>query len=226
MAVPGNTDALKRALTALPEVAAVITIDVEGPLLQRLFCEVRGLGRVSVRRLDEALAADLFAFYTEGLSEKARRMFAPYPLFHTPPSHTAELAGRIADWAKETDWTGLCLIREGRIIGFGLLKRFWTEQVTSAIVIGDAFLKKGLGVLLQTLLVEQARRLGIPRFHVKVVSDNLASVRLHEKCGFRQTKIFSQPLYEEILQYLNGLDRQSGKEPVARRIIEMVIDLT
>jgi RimJ/RimL family protein N-acetyltransferase len=225
MAAPGKRSELQSALAALPGVESVGVIAVEGPLLQSLSCEVRGLGGITVRRLDGSLAADLFEFYTEGLTEKARRMFAPYPLFHTPPAHAAELAGRIADWVKETDWTALCLIKEGRIIGFGLLKRFWTEQVTSAIVVGDAFLKKGLGVLLQTILVEQAKRLGIPRFHVKVVSDNLASVRLHEKCGFRQTKIFSQPLYEEILQYLNDLDRQAGAEPVARRIIEMVVDL-
>ena len=184
-------EGLKVALEALPQVASVQEVKVEDNIINYISLKTDSLGKVAVRNLEVNDAARLFEFYTVGLSEKPRWLFAPYPLFHRPPASEDELARRIADWKKEADWTALYLAKNKRIIGFGLLKRFTSEQVTSAIVIGDEFLKKGLGHLLQKIIVEQARLLKLKRFHVKVVSDNLASLRLHEKCGFRQTRVLS-----------------------------------
>lgn len=225
MAVFCKTDALKRALEALPQGVSVDEIRVEDDIVKYISIEPRAIGRATVHQLDVNDAPGLFEFYAEGLSEKPRRLFAPYPLFQPPPGSADELARRIADWKKENDWTALNLVKDERVIGFGLLKRFRTEQVTSAIVIRDDFLKKGLGHLLQQIIIEQARLLSLKRFHIKVVSDNLASVRLHQKCGFRQTRILPPPLYEEMLNYLSDRDRKNGAEAVDRRIIEMVIDL-
>jgi RimJ/RimL family protein N-acetyltransferase len=220
-----KTEALQRALEALSQWVSVEEIGVEGDVIKTMSIETRSIGRVSVHQLDVHDAPGLFEFYVEGLSEKSSRLFAPYPLFQPPPGSADELARRIADWKKENDWSALTLVKDNRIIGFGLLKRFWTEQVTSAIAIRDDFLNKGLGHLLQQIIVEQARLLNLKKFHIKVVSDNLASVRLHERCGFRQTRILPPPLYEEMLKYLSDLDRGNGVEPVDRRIVEMVIEL-
>ena len=225
MAVSCKTDALKRALEELPNVASVDGIKVEDDIIKYISIETCAIGRVTVRQLDVNDAPRLFEFYTEGLSEKPRRLFAPYPLFQPPPVSADELARRISDWKKEKDWTAVNLVKDNRVIGFGLLKRFRTEQVTSAIAIRDDFLKKGLGHLLQQIIIEQARLLNLKRFHIKVVSDNLASVRLHEKCGFRQTRILPPPLYEEMLDYLRDCDRKNGAVAVDRWIVEMVIDL-
>jgi RimJ/RimL family protein N-acetyltransferase len=225
MAVFCKTEALKRALEALPQVVSVAEIKVEDHIVQYISIETSATGRVTVSQLDVHDAPRLFEFYAEGLSEKPRRLFAPYPLFQTPPGSANELAWRIADWKRENDWSAVNLVQNERVIGFGLLKRFRTEQVTSAIVIRDEFMKRGLGHLLQQVIIEQARLLNLKRFHIKVISDNLASVRLHEKCGFRQTRILSPPLYEEMLDYLRDRDRKNGAEAVDRRIIEMVIDL-
>jgi len=226
MVAPRLTDELKRTIEALPPVESVDAIEIREKIIQSVSFHIGTLGAAEVHRMEILHAADLFEFYMNGLSEKSRRMFAPYPLFHTPPSSADQLSQRISDWEKENDWTALCLVANERIIGLSLLKRFWTEQVTSAIVIGDAYWKRGLGGVLQHLLVCQARFLGIQRFHVKVVSDNLASVRLHTRCGFIQTRVLAPPLYEDLLKYLSDLDRRSGVEPVKRRIIEMVIDLS
>ncbi len=225
MAVFCKTEALRRNLQALPEVVALGGIEVEDNIIKYISLETRTIGGVTVHQLDIADAPGLFEFYTEGLSEKPRRLFAPYPLFHTPPRSADELAARITNWKSENDWTALTLVKDKQTIGFALLKRFSTEQVTSAIVVRNEFLKKKVGYLLQSMIVEQARLLNLKRFHVKIVSDNLASVRLHEKCGFRQTKIFPPPIYEEILEYLSDSDKKSGNEPVGRHIVELVIDL-
>lgn len=220
-----QAEELKHTLEALSHVVSVDEIRVEDDIIKSLSIETRAIGRVTACQLDVHDAPRLFKFYAEGLSEKARRLFAPYPLFHTPPVSADELAGRIADWKKENDWTALNLVKDNRIIGLGLLKRFRTEQVTSAIVIRDELLKKGLGHLLQSVIVEQARLLKLKGFHIKVISDNQASVRLHEKCGFRQTRILPPPLYEGILQYLSDSDKKNGAEAVDRHVMEMVIEL-
>lgn len=225
MAALCKTEALRRNLQALSEVVSLGEIEVEDNIIKYISLETRAIGGVMVHQLDIADAPGLFELYTEGLSEKPRRLFAPFPLFHTPLSSADELASRITNWKSENDWTALILVKDRRTIGFALLKRFSTEQVTSAIVVRDEFLKRKMGYLLQIMIVEQARLLNLKRFHVKIVSDNLASVRLHEKCGFRQTRVLPPPIYEEILEYLRDSDKKNGNEPVDRHIVELVIDL-
>ena len=226
MAAFRKTEELKRALEALSQVSSVHEIKIEDNFIKYISVETGSTGRVTVHQLDKNDAAGLFKFYTEGLSEKPRRLFDPYPLFHTPPGSAGELASRIADWKKEDDWTAVNLFKDERIIGFGMLKRFKSEQVTSAIVIRDEYLKKGLGCLLQNIIIEQARLLNLKRFHVKVVSDNLASVRLHEKCGFRQSKILPSAIYKDMFKYLSDNDKKKGDKTVDRHLVEMVIELS
>jgi RimJ/RimL family protein N-acetyltransferase len=225
MTALSKTEELKRSLEAIPEVISVDEVKIEENIIKYLSIDTRAIGKVTVRRLDVNDAPELFKFYTEGLSEKPKKLFAPYPLFHTPPSSANELANRIADWGKENDWMAVNLVKDMRIIGFCMLKRFYTKSVTSGIAVRDEFFKKGLGFLLQKIIVEQARLLNLKGFHVKIVSDNLASVRLHEKCGFRQTKILPPDIYEEMFKYLSDSDKKNGKKAVERQLVEMVIDL-
>jgi RimJ/RimL family protein N-acetyltransferase len=219
-----KAEELKRSLEAIPEVISVDEVKIEEDIIKYISIETRAIGKVTVRRLDVNDAQELFKFYTEGLSEKPRKLFAPYPLFHTPPRSASELAMRIADWKRENDWTAVNLVKDKRIIGFCLLKRIHTENVTSGIAVRDEFFKKGLGFLLQKIIVEQARLLNLKGFHVKIVSDNLASVRLHEKCGFKKIRTLPPPIYEDILKYLSNSDKKNGHKAVDRHIIEMVID--
>ena len=176
------------------------------------------------KNLETNDAFALFTFYTKGLSEKSRRMFAPYPLFHTPPGSVDELRERIIEWKKEDDWFGLVMINDCCYIGFGLLKRYRSEQATSAIVIMDALQKRGFGYLLQSAIIEEARKLGVKRFHIKVISDNYASIKLHERCGFKVTRTLPG-LYGEILQYLADEDKKNRIVSIDRNVLEMVIEL-
>ncbi|MBN2570173.1 MAG: GNAT family N-acetyltransferase [Deltaproteobacteria bacterium] len=225
MPVADTEEALRDHLQLNPEVVSVGEVAVEDNIIQSIFLETRTIGGVTVRRLETDDAPGLFELYSQGLSEKPRRLFTPYPLFHTPPASAGELASRIANWGKESDWTALVMLKDELVIGFALLKRFHTEQVTSGIAVRDDFLKRRLGYLLQSIIVEQARLLAVRKFHVKVVSDNMASMRLHEKCGFRQTRILSPDLYKEMFAYLSGRDQREGKEAVERQLVEMTIDL-
>ena len=226
MAVLSEIETLRHNLQALPEVLSLGELEVEDRIIKYISIETRSIGGMTTHQLDVADAPRLFEFYTEGLSEKSRRLFAPYPLFHTPPSSADEMVSRITNWKSENDWTVLVLVKDGGIIGLGLLKRYSTEQVTSGIAVRDEFLNRKIGYLLQTMIVEQARLLDLKKFHVKIVSDNFASVKLHEKCGFRITRTLPQPIYEEVLEYLRESDIKNGNQSVERQIIEMVIDFS
>jgi|GEM_PF-2504377 len=225
MSINDKADTLRQNLEALPEVLMLGEIELADHLIKYISLEIRSTGKVAVYQLDIANARGLYEFYTEGLSEKPRRLFAPYPLFHRPPRSFDELAERVSKWKREDDWTALLMIKDERVIGFGLLKRFSTEQVTSGIAVRDEFLNKKLGYILQRMIVEQARLLGLERFHVKVVSDNLASILLHKKCGFRQTELLPANLYSDMFKFLRDCDRKNGKKEVQRQLVKMVIDL-
>ncbi|MGV8058409.1 MAG: GNAT family N-acetyltransferase [Smithellaceae bacterium] len=222
---PDKSEKLKSVLNSLPGIEVINTVEIEQGFVKSLSIATNSVGVLEVHRIEVDNAMALFEFYTAGLSEKPKQLFAPYPLFHTPPKSAKDLAQRIADWQKEDDWTAISLSKGKKIIGCGLLKRFRSEQATSAIVIRDVFLSKGMGCLLQHIIVEQARLLNLPRFHVKVVSDNYASVRLHEKCGFRETRRLPSELYSEMFKYLSDWDKKNGQKRIDRHLIEMVIDL-
>jgi RimJ/RimL family protein N-acetyltransferase len=220
-----KTEEVKQHLEQMPELVSVDEVQIEKNMIQSIAIVSRAIGRVTVRKLDVNDAAELFDFYAEGLSEIARILFAPYPLFHIPPGSADELASRIADWKKEDDWMAVNILKDSRIIGFCMLKRFYSDHVTSGIAVRDEFLKKGLGYLLQKIIMEQARLLNVKRFHVKIVSDNVASIKLHEKCGFKQARMLGPSLYEEMLTVLRDRDARQLRKEVDRHIIEMVVSL-
>jgi len=220
-----SADNLKRALEVLPGVASVGEIEVRDGIIRRITIRTRSVGNLITLQLDAADAPALFDFYFQELSEMTRRLFIPYPLFHTPPSSDEELAQRIVDWQKEDDWSALKMVKGNEIVGFGLLKRFRTPQVTSGIVIRDDFLRKGLGYILQTIIVGQARLLNLKKFHAKVISDNFASVRLHEKCGFKKTGTVTWDGYEDLRDFLDKSNYEGKSRADDRYIIEMVIEL-
>lgn len=219
-------EALKQTLEKIPDVVYVDKIQVKDNIIQYIVIKSERVGTITVEQLEEKSAKALYNFYFFGLAERSRRLFVPYPLFNPPPTSSDDLAQRIADWKKEDDWSALKMVKSEEIIGFGLLKRFRSEKVTSGIAIRDNFVKMNLGYLLQTIINEQARLLSIKSFHVKVVSDNIASVRLHEKCGFRTTRVIHDHNYHDMLQYLKECDKAAGGEKIIeRQIIEMVIKL-
>ncbi|OGN87268.1 MAG: hypothetical protein A2158_02650 [Chloroflexi bacterium RBG_13_46_14] len=186
--VHSKTQGLIAALTGLPRVRSVNDIIIKDNFLEQLSFDYKTLGRLEVHRLKVADASELFNFYFTGLSEEARNLFPPYPLFSPPVNSADELAGRIRDWGKEKDWTVFKLVKDDVIIGVCLLKRWETYRPTSGLAVHEEFRNKGLGVLLQTIVNEQAVLLGLKMVYATVAPDNAASLRIHEKCGFKKTK--------------------------------------
>jgi RimJ/RimL family protein N-acetyltransferase len=221
-----TVNAVKELEQAVEKITGVLSIEkirVNDGIIRYIAIESEKAGEVTVEQLDVSDAAELYDFYLSRISERSRRLFIPYPLFHTLPTSSGDLAQRIKEWKKEDDWSALKLVKAERIIGFGLLKRIRSEQVTSAIVIADDYLRMGMGYLLQTIINAQARLLGLQKFHVKIISDNQSSVRLHEKCGFKKVGIVPWDGYEDLRDFLSANDTPDAN--ANRQIIEMVIEL-
>lgn len=177
---------------------------------------------VTVKKFGDNDTYRLFWLY-KALSEKSRHMFAPYPLFDTAPSSFEELSRRLEKWRDE-DWVAFYVEKRGEMLAFALLKRYRTKQATSSIVVADEYQGEGYGYRLQKYIVDEARRLGLKSFHVKIVSDNIASIKLHEKCGFKKTRVLPNT-YTKLLAYLNKCDIKEGRKLVKREIIEMAVEL-
>jgi len=208
-----KAETFKSVLERIPQVNSVDSIEIEENIIKYVSIDIKALGIMAVRRLDLNYSTALFDFYFKGLSEASRKRFYPYPLFDTPLKSAAELTTRIKDWQKEDDWTLLNLMKAQQIIGICLLKRFRTPQATSAIALDEEYRNRGLGYLMQTIVNEQARFLRLKKFHVKVEPDNIASIRLHEKCGFKQTRTVPYSGYKD------GVRKEIP-------VIEMVLDLS
>lgn len=209
-----KTQSLEAALTRLPRVKSVNDIKIEDDFVECLSFNHETLGALEVRRLKAVDAVALFDFYFDGLSEESRNFWPPYPLFSPPVNSVEELANRITDWKKEDDWTFLNLIKDEQIIGVCLLKRWSTDRPTSGLAVHEGFRNNGLGVLLQTIINEQAVLLGLKRVYATVAPDNAASLRIHDKCGFQKTNRMV-PHYG----YKNGI------QVIDRHDVELILEL-
>jgi len=202
---------LRETLDRLPGVAAVSEIRINAHLIECLWIETIALGKLKAQKLCVEDSLALYEFYFNGLSEAARNFFPPYPLFSPPVESAEELSRRIQNWKKETDWTVLKLARGEQIIGFGILKRFRSERPTSGLAVREEYQKMKLGLLLQSMINEQAHLLGVAKLFATASPDNVASVMLHKKCGFKLTG-----------RFIPHFIYSHGKSVVDRDDVEMV----
>jgi len=208
-----QTANIKVTLQRLPSIASVNEVRIERRLIQHVSIQSKSLGRLTLQRLRVTDAQQLYDFYFHGLSARSQNLFPPYPLFSPPVSSARELESRIIDWEKEIDWTVLSLIKDERIIGIGMLKRFKTERPTSGLAVRDEYHGAGLGRLIQTVVNEQARLLNLTRLYATVGPENVASLQLHLKCGFKQTgKVVAHYVY------------RNGIKEIDRNDIELIND--
>ena len=208
-----DTENIKHILEKLPGVESVNAIKIKDKIIEHVSLENRAIGSLMVQRLDAEDSPALFDFYFRGLSEKSRNFWPPYPLFSPPLNSAEELAKRIIDWEKEDDWTVLKLTKGEQIIGICLLKRYKTGRPVSGLAVREEFQKIGLGYLLQTIVNEQARLFNLKKLYVTLASDNIASLQVHKKCGFKETG-----------RLVPHFGYKNGTKVVDRHDIEMIIE--
>lgn len=91
------------------------------------------------------------------------------------PWLVAESAGGIAGYAYASKWKGRCAYR---------------FSVESTVYVDAATIGRGIGLLLYTALMERLREGNLHSIIGGIALPNEASVRLHEKLGFRQVAHF------------------------------------
>lgn len=182
-----NTKNILLRLKELPGITDMSQVKINGNLINQIAIQSESMGKLVIRRLDLKDSRKLFNFYFQGLSKKARNFFCPYPLFNPLPKSPKELLNKIKTWRRENDWTVLKLLKNSQIIGVCLLKRYNTKRPTSGLAIHEKFQKRGLGILLQTVINEQAQLLKIKKLTITLAPNNKASLKVHQKAGFKKT---------------------------------------
>lgn len=178
---------IQSQLKALPGVEDVNEVKIKDKIIHHLTIQSKLFGKLEVSRLEIKDARKLFNFYFKSLSEKSRIFFPPYPLLSPPPKSPQELSKRIKEWKKEKDWTFLKLSRGLQMIGVGLLKRYKTDRPTTGLAVSEKYQNKGLGIYLQAIIEEQAKLLGLKKLVNTFAPDNISSIQLHQKAGFKET---------------------------------------
>lgn len=82
-------------------------------------------------------------------------------------------------------------VENGKIVGWTALSKVSSRCVYGgvaevSIYIAENNRKNGVGQKLLNYLIDQSEKSGIWMLQSGIMEDNLASIRLHEKCGFRK----------------------------------------
>jgi RimJ/RimL family protein N-acetyltransferase len=182
-----SSERLELELQRLPYIEQVSNIKIKNNIIKSLTIHCPGLGKLILKQLQINDSTDLYDFYFRGLTKISRNFFPPYPLFSPTPKDPRDLARKIQAWKSEKNWTVLKLLRNKKIIGICLLKKYDTERPSSGLAVHKEFQKKGLGTILQTIINEQTRLLDIKKLTITLAPDNIASLKVHQKTGFKKT---------------------------------------
>lgn len=125
-----------------------------------------------------------------------------YAIVHTTAvydyiPHTLEMREQ---WfaAKQKDGYPVLVAEEnGSIKGFAALGAFraWAAYrftAENAVYVKESEQGKGIGKLLMRNLIDEAGRLGFHTIVAGIDADNLASIRLHERFGFKEVACFKE----------------------------------
>lgn len=73
---------------------------------------------------------------------------------------------------------------DGAIVGYAGLAAMPDEAYVQTIAVAPSHQRRGLGAELLTLLMDDAKRRGLPRTGLEVRIDNEPAIRLYERFGF------------------------------------------
>lgn len=79
---------------------------------------------------------------------------------------------------------------DGKIVGYTMIaptsrRDSYRGVVELSIFVDEAYLHKGIGTILMKKLMTESEKRGYWMLYSAIFSNNIASVELHKKCGFR-----------------------------------------
>lgn len=115
--------------------------------------------------------------YQQGMDTNIATFETKCPAFEAfDDSHTADCRYVITDSDVVIGWAALSPVSSRCVYG---------GVVEHSIYIDEKFKGKGAGTQLLLYLIEQSEQAGYWTLQAGIMQDNPASIRLHEKCGFR-----------------------------------------
>jgi L-amino acid N-acyltransferase YncA len=137
---------------------------------------------MKIRRATQADLPSITRIYNEGI---ATRMA-------TADSEPRTLEER-TEWFRQFDdrfpiWVGLG--EDGSVVCYGNLHRWNPREgyrftAENSVYVAESARGLGLGRVMLEHVVAEARRIGLHYLMARIFSNNAASVRLHERCGFK-----------------------------------------
>jgi L-amino acid N-acyltransferase YncA len=100
----------------------------------------------------------------------------------------------VPDWA---EWNArhlpacrLVALREGEIVGWAALSSVSSRQVYRGVAevsvyVAESAIGQGIGTALLDALVAESERNGVWTLQAGIIAENVASIHVHEKAGFR-----------------------------------------
>ncbi|MEA3050335.1 MAG: hypothetical protein QOG84_2171 [Sphingomonadales bacterium] len=118
-----------------------------------------------------------------------------YVSFETEPPDAAEIARRMAAGGDLYPWFGA--EEEGRLVGYAYASPFrpraaYRFAVETTVYVRDGAHGRGFGAALYAPLLEALERQGFTQAIGAISLPNPASVRLHERFGFRHAGTYAQ----------------------------------
>ena len=137
---------------------------------------------------------NLYNFF-QSFNELEKSYF-PYPLFKPIDINYINFVEKYDNYSKnEKNWTYQLLYKGKRLIGLSLIKKIGiknnkhekSKSPTSGIFIKRNYRKKNLGLILQNIILYQAKLMNLRKLYVRVSSSNKGSQKVYMKNGFKKT---------------------------------------
>jgi ribosomal protein S18 acetylase RimI-like enzyme len=154
-------------------------------------------------------APALLQFVRTGLSERSRRLFAPYP-YHRPDEELeAELSAAIQDSVEQRSLSFIVTApREAApggaeppegadqqlIVAHAFLWAMQSQVPELGIAVADSFQGQGLGKALVSLVVACARTTDKDAIELTTMLENTGAKRMYLSCGFQELGTILNPL--------------------------------
>jgi L-amino acid N-acyltransferase YncA len=144
--------------------------------------------RLTTRLATEADATRIAEIYNQGIAERIAT-------FETEPRAVSDIAEQLR--YKGERFPTVVVESDGEVIAFATASAYRTRECYAGIAehsvyVDQAHRGKGAGRLALTTLCEEYARRGYWKLLSRIFPENVASLRLHEQCGFRVVGVYER----------------------------------
>ena len=150
--------------------------------------EPRGNDAVTVRLAVESDAADISRIHNQGIASRLAT-------FETVPRTTAAIRGSLL--AADDRHATIVVEKNGVVAAWASVSAYRSRACYAgvgehSVYVDDRYQKQGLGLIALNALIAASRERGFWKLVSRIFPENIASLRLHERAGFRVVGTYHQ----------------------------------